>query len=98
MKNKNIGGQMNELYKFGDGKHIVLHTTDNKTYQWLKQSTKCIKVVPYDQWQVRRGQIKEVTVGADLYFSKHWFRWLERKLSAQNTGVGNAPPLVDKGD
>ena len=67
-----------ELRDFGDNKTIVLYTNDNRVYRQLQDSTKLIKIVPYEQEQ--RGKLALIAV--DVYLPKEY-----RKLLKKNIGV-----------
>ena len=68
-----------EIRDYGDEKQIVLHTTNNATYQRLKGSVKVIKQVDYEQEQKK----KVALVGVDLYFPKRYGKWLERQIAGE---------------
>ncbi len=65
-----------ELRDFGDNKTVVLYTNDNRVYRQLRESTKLIKIVQYEQEQ--RGKLALVAV--DLYFPKECLKWLKKNI------------------
>jgi len=65
-----------EIRDFGDKKTIVVFTDDNSVFGNLRDSRKCLKVIPYEQEQSRKVRM----VGADLYFPKKYKGWLEKKI------------------
>jgi len=72
-----------EIRDFGDNKTIVLYTDEQKLYRQLKDSTKCFKVVPYEQEQYSNRRV--AVVGADLYFPKRYRAWVERRIRGNFT-------------
>ena len=65
-----------ELRDFGDNKTVVLYTNVNRVYRQLRESTKLIKIVQYEQEQ--RGKLALVAV--DLYFPKECRKWLKKNI------------------
>ena len=72
-----------ELRDFGDNKTIVLYTNDNRVYRQLQDSTKLIKIVPYEQEQ--RGKL--ALIAADLYFPKEYRKWLEKNIGVDSQKI-----------
>ncbi len=66
---------MIEIRDYGDKQTLVVYTDQNDIYHKLEQSTKCFKVIPYEQQQ--NGKLK--TVGVDLYFHKKHKTWFFKK-------------------
>ena len=74
---------LTEIREYGDKRTVVLYTNDNEIYRRLRDSRKCLEIVPYEQEQ--NG--KTIMVGVDLYFSRKNLRWLEKVL--RDHGRGN---------
>ena len=72
-----------ELRDFGDNKTIVLYTNDNRVYRQLQDSTKLIKIVPYEQEQ--RGKLALIAV--DVYLPKEYRKWLGKNIGVHTQKV-----------
>lgn len=71
---------MTRLRDLGDNRTLVLHTDDNYVYIKLRDSTKLIKVVPYEQEQGGKATL----VAVDLYFPKKCRDWLEKTIGIRS--------------
>ena len=63
-----------ELRNLGDSGTVVLYTNDNHVYRKLRDSSKLVKIVAYEQEQ--GGKV--AMLGVDLYFPKEYRKWLEK--------------------
>ncbi|MFC2071309.1 hypothetical protein ACFLUU_01120 [Chloroflexota bacterium] len=66
---------MINIRDYGDTQSLVVYTDQDDIYRKLEKSTKCIKVIAYQQ----RQNGKEKMVGVDLYFPKKYKAWLFSK-------------------
>ena len=72
-----------ELRDLGDNRTLVLYTNDNRVYRQLQDSTKLIKIVPYEQEQ--RGKLALIAV--DVYLPKEYRKWLKKNIGVDTQKV-----------
>ena len=72
-----------EIRSYGDRKTVVVYTDDKQVYRRLRKSTRCIRIIPYEQKQ----RTKIALVGVDLYFQRKHRAWLEKLLGLQKVPI-----------